>query len=204
LKKNTSNIVDENELIEKSKQGDKKALAQLVKLHEQTVYNFAFRICRDKEKAEHVMQETFLSLVKSISQFGGKSKLSTWLYTVVSNHCLMLARYEKKRYATEFEEETSYEGSVSTDNWKLTPDDVVENNELKNMLDKVINRLPEDYKIVFILRDVEGLSTRETAEALGISEGAVKVRLSRARERLRRLVSAYFGRHERPAGKGNP
>ncbi len=185
MKKITSNNVDENRLIELSKQGDRKALAELVKLHEQTVYNFAFKICRDREKAEHVMQETFLSMVRSISQFSGKSKLSTWLYTVVSNHCLMLARSEKKREATEFEEETSFSGAVSSADWKYTPSDVAENNELKEVLDKVIERLPEDYKIVFMLRDVEGLSTKETAEIMKLSVPAVKSRLHRARAFLR-------------------
>ncbi len=172
-------------MIERSRRGDRKALAQLVKLHEQTVYNFAFKICRNREKAEHVMQETFLSMVKSISQFGGKSKLSTWLYTVVSNHCLMLARSEKKREASEFEEEASYSGAVSSEGWRYKPDDVAENNELRAVLDKVIERLPEDYKIVFMLRDVEGLSTKETAEIMNLSVPAVKSRLHRARAFLR-------------------
>ncbi len=185
MTKETSNNIDENELIERSKQGDRKALAELVKLHEQTVYNFAFKICRNREKAEHVMQETFLSMVKSISQFSGKSKLSTWLYTVVSNHCLMLARTEKRRESTEFEEETSYSGAISSSDWKYTPSDVAENNELKETLDKVIERLPEDYKIVFMLRDVEGLSTKETAEIMNLSIPAVKSRLHRARAFLR-------------------
>ncbi len=189
MNKNTSNTFDENELIERSKQGDKKALAELVKLHENTVYNFAFKICRDREKAEHVMQETFLSLVKSISQFSGKSKLSTWLYTVVSNHCLMLARYEKKRIASEFEEEASFSDAVSSDSWNVTPSDVAENNELKEMLDRVIKRLPEDYRIVFMLRDVEGFSTKETAEIMNLSIPAVKSRLHRARAFLRNEIN---------------
>jgi RNA polymerase sigma-70 factor (ECF subfamily) len=185
LNQNTSNSIDENKLIELSQKGDRKALAQLVKLYEQTVYNFAFKICRNREKAEHVMQETFLSMVKSISQFSGKSKLSTWLYTVVSNHCLMLARSEKRREASEFEEESTYSDAISSSDWKFTPSDVTENNELKEVLDRVIERLPEDYKIVFMLRDVEGLSTAETAEIMNLTVPAVKSRLHRARAFLR-------------------
>ncbi len=184
----TSNKFTNNselELIKRAQQGDRKALAELVKLHERTVYNFAFKICRDREKAEHVMQETFLSMVKSISQFSGKSKLSTWLYTVVSNHCLMLARSEKKREASEFEEETSFSNSITSSDWKYTPGDVAENNELRETLDEVIKKLPEDYRIVFMLRDVEGLSTKETAEAMNLSIPAVKSRLHRARAFLR-------------------
>ena len=97
--------MDEKELIEKAKNGDKKALEKLVKKYEQTVYNFAYKICRDKERAEHTMQESFLSMVKSIHQFSGNSKLSTWLYTIVSNHCLMLARSQKRRGYTSLEDD---------------------------------------------------------------------------------------------------
>ena len=89
--------MEEKEIIKRAQSGDRKALANLVKIHEQTIYNFAFKICRDKDKAENIMQETFYSMVKSLHQFDGKSKLSTWLFRIVSNHCLMLARKMKNR-----------------------------------------------------------------------------------------------------------
>ncbi|MDZ7764230.1 MAG: sigma-70 family RNA polymerase sigma factor [Melioribacteraceae bacterium] len=94
----------EEQLIEKAQNGDRHALSELVKQYEQTVYNFSFKICRNKERAEHTMQETFLSMVKNLNQFSGKSKLSTWLYTVVSNNCLMLARSQKKHNATSLDD----------------------------------------------------------------------------------------------------
>src|SRR3989339_140929 len=97
--------MDEEKLIEKAQNGDRQALAEIVKNYEQTVYNFSFKICRDKDRAEHTMQETFMSMVKSLHQFSGKSKLSTWLYTVVSNHCLMLARSQKKYGYTSLDDE---------------------------------------------------------------------------------------------------
>jgi RNA polymerase sigma-70 factor (ECF subfamily) len=84
--------MEEKELIEEAKKGNKKALAELVKKYEQTIYNFSFKICRNPEKAENIMQETFYSMVKSLGQFDGNSKLSTWLYRIVANHCLMQAR----------------------------------------------------------------------------------------------------------------
>ena len=182
-----SSHIEENEkkLIQLAQEGNRDALAKLVKRYEKTIYNFAFKICRDREKAEHVMQETFLSMVKSISQFSGKSKLSTWLYTVTSNHCLMLARSEKKRVASEFDEEMSFSNSLSSSGWKYTPSDVLENDELKAILNSAIKKLPEEYRIVFMLRDVEGLSTKETAEAMKLSVPAVKSRLHRARAFLR-------------------
>ncbi len=192
MNKHSSHIENETELIASAQNGNKQALAKLVEKYEKTIYNFAFKICRNREKAEHVMQETFLSMVKSISQFSGKSKLSTWLYTVTSNHCLMLARSEKKRIASEFDEEQSFSSSVSVSQWKYTPSDVLENDELKKILDRAIKKLPEEYRIVFILRDVEGLSTKETAETMELSVPAVKSRLHRARAFLRNELNKVF------------
>ena len=89
-------MTEEEVLINKAKSGDRKALSDLVKRYEKTVYNFAFKVCRDPDKAENSMQETFLSMVKSLNQFDGKSKLSTWLYRIVTNHCLM--QHRKKQH----------------------------------------------------------------------------------------------------------
>lgn len=177
--------MNELKLIEQAQSGDKKALSELVKLYEQTVYNFSFKICRNKDRAEHTMQETFLSMVKSIGQFSGQSKLSTWLYRVVSNHCLMLARSEGKYEFASFEDEDSIIDEKSIADWKVTPNKVAENNELKEILDNAIEKLPADYRIVFMLRDVEGLSTEETAKMVDLTIPAVKSRLHRARSFLR-------------------
>lgn len=177
--------MNELKLIEQAQRGDKKALTELVKLYEQTVYNFSFKICRNKDRAEHTMQETFLSMVKSIGQFSGQSKLSTWLYRVVSNHCLMLARTEGKHEFSSFEDEDAIIDEKSIADWKVTPDKVTENNELRTILDSAIEKLPADYRIVFMLRDVEGLSTEETAKMVDLTIPAVKSRLHRARSFLR-------------------
>ena len=142
--------MNENELIESAQKGDKKALTELVKNYEQTVYNFSFKICRDRERAEHTMQETFMSMVKNISQFSGKSKLSTWLYTVVSNHCLMLARSQKKYEYIPLDDEESLIDESKISEWKFTPESITENNELRDMLDRAIKKLPLDYRIVFL------------------------------------------------------
>ncbi|OGU56403.1 MAG: RNA polymerase subunit sigma-70 [Ignavibacteria bacterium RBG_13_36_8] len=185
-------MTEEKELIKQAQKGNKKALSELVKQYEQTVYNFSFKICRDKDRAEHTMQETFMSMVKSLHQFSGKSKLSTWLYTVVSNHCLMLARSKKNYGFTSLDDEAFIDESEFTD-WKITPDKVTENNELKKILDKSIKKLPQDYKIVFLLRDVEGLSTEETGKITNLSVPAVKSRLHRARAFLRNELNRTFG-----------
>lgn len=190
----TSNNITEEQLIAEAQSGDLKALAQLVKNHEQTVYNFAFKVCRDKDRAEHAMQETFLSMVKSLKQFSGNSKLSTWLYTIVSNHCLMLARSKKKYEHTTLENDEGLADDRKIVDWKYTPEKLAENEELKVLLDEAIKRLPPDYRVVFLLRDIEGLSTQETSEIVELSIPAVKSRLHRARAFLRDELNKSLGK----------
>lgn len=184
--------MEEQEIIELAQGGDRKALSELVKNYEQTVYNFSFKICRNKERAEHTMQETFLSMVKSLHQFSGESKLSTWLYRVVANHCLMLARSEKKYRFASIDDEDALIDEKNISDWKITPDKVTENNELKKLLDEAIENLAPEYRIVFMLRDVEGLSTEETANIVELSIPAVKSRLHRARAYLRNELNKRF------------
>lgn len=185
--------MSEEILIEAAKNGDRKALSELVKNYEQTVYNFAFKICRNKDRAENTMQETFLSFIKNIGQFSGKSKLSTWLYTIVSNHCLMMARSMKNRSSVSYDNEESTIDEKSIADWKIVPSTVVENDELKIILDLAIKKLAPEYRTVFLLRDVEGLSTEETGEILELSVPAVKSRLHRARAFLRAELNKTFG-----------
>lgn len=190
----TSNNITEEQLIEEAINGSRKALAELVKKYEQTVYNFAFKICRNKERAENTMQETFLSMVKSLKQFSGKSKLSTWLYTIVSNHCLMQARSQKKYDYTSLENEDGLIDERHVVDWKFSPNKLTENSELKDVLDDAIQKLPHEYRIVFLLRDVEGLSTKETSEIVNLSVPAVKSRLHRARAFLRNELNNTLGK----------
>jgi len=185
---------DEERLIELAKTGDKKALTQLVKNYEQTIYNFSFKICRDRDKAENIMQETFYSLVKHVNQFDSKSKLSTWLYRIVANHCLMQARKEKLRQFVSIDnDESLFEEKYAVDYSRL-PTKYTENEELKKILDEAISKLSPDYRMIFLLRDVEGLSTEETAEASELSVSAVKSRLHRARAFLRNELTRAFAK----------
>jgi len=183
--------MNEKELIEKAKKGDKSALAKLVKTHEKTVYNFAFKICRNPERAENMMQETFLSMIKSLKQFDGNSKLTTWLYRIVSNHCLMGHRKKKNQFLSFDEDESTVENKVTND-WSSLPSNVIENEELKDILDDAISKLAPDYRIVFILRDVNGYSTEETGKIINLSVPAVKSRLHRARAFLRDEINKAF------------
>jgi RNA polymerase sigma-70 factor (ECF subfamily) len=184
--------MDEIELIEEAKKGDRKALAEIVKKYEQTIYNFSFKICRDPERAENIMQETFYSMVKSINQFDGNSKLSTWLYRIVVNHCLMQARKQKGRNYISLENDEDLYTEKNIADWSTLPYKSTENKELREILDDAIQKLSPDYRIIFLLRDVEGLSTEETAEAANISVPAVKSRLHRARAFLRKEIDEAF------------
>ena len=184
--------MDEIDLIEEAKKGNKKALAEIVKKYEQTIYNFSFKICRDPEKAENIMQETFYSMVRSLNQFDGNSKLSTWLYRIVTNHCLMQARKEKKRSYVSLENDEDLYSERHIADWNTLPYKSTENHELRAILDIAIKKLSPEYRIIFLLRDVEGLSTEETAEAANISIPAVKSRLHRARAFLRKEIDEAF------------
>jgi RNA polymerase sigma-70 factor, ECF subfamily len=181
--------MDEKILIDKAKAGDRKALAEIVKNYEQTVYNFSFKICRDPDKAENIMQETFLSMIKSLHQFDGNSKLSTWIYRIVANHCLMAARRNKNRNYVSLDEDDSLYEETHLADWENTPSNNLETNELRGILDDSIQKLSPDYRIVFLLRDVEGLSTEETAKVTQLSIAAVKSRLHRARAFLRKEIN---------------
>ncbi|MGE5810936.1 MAG: RNA polymerase sigma factor [Ignavibacteria bacterium] len=183
--------MDEKDLIKSAKAGDKKALTELVKKYEKTIYNFAFKICRNPEKAENIMQETFYSMIKSLHQFDEKSKLSTWLYRIVANHCLMEFRKKKHQFVS-IDDDDFIEDEYTTDHTSI-PYLTVENNETRQILDRAIQKLPPDYRIVFLLRDVEGLSTEETGKITELSVPAVKSRLHRARAFLRKQIASELG-----------
>jgi RNA polymerase sigma-70 factor (ECF subfamily) len=183
--------MDEQKLIEAAKSGDKKAMADLVKAYEKTVYNFAFKICRNQDRAEDIMQETFFSMIKSLKQFDGKSKLSTWLYRIVVNHCLMEGRKRRNEFVSLDDDNGLYESSYAAD-WDAIPVNSVENKELKSILDNSIEKLSPEYRAVFLLRDVEGLSTEETSKITELSVAAVKSRLHRARAFLRKEINKAF------------
>lgn len=185
--------MDEQNLILEAQSGNQRALAELVKKYEKTIYSFAFKVCRNPDKAENTMQETFMSMIKSLKQFDGKSKLSTWLYRITANHCLMEYRKRKHNYVS-IDDEDSLISEESIADWNGIPSFSMENEELKSALDNAIQKLSPEYRIVFLLRDVEGLSTEETGKITELSVPAVKSRLHRARAFLRKEISQTYKR----------
>jgi len=186
--------LEELEVIEKAKQGDKHALTILVNKYSGRVYNLALRIVRNKEEAEDVLQDTFLTLVAKLHTFDGRSLFFTWLYRIATNSALMLLRKKKIRRAN-FKDNDFDPDQIEINNlvdWSQDPTIGVDNDEVKEKINEAIDTLKEKYKTVFVLRDIEGLSTKETSEILDITEENVKVRLLRARQFLRNYLSEYF------------
>lgn len=186
----------DNTLIRKAKAGDSHAFTELVKRYEQTIYGFSFKVCRDKTKAEETLQDTFINVYHKLDQFNGESKFSTWLYSIVTNNCLMSRRKRKiDEEMVYLDEPRMGEGddldTLTIRSWTDTPAEALMNRELRNHLDEAIQKLPLDYRIVFILRDIENKGAEETAKILNLSIPAVKSRLRRARVFLRERLNDY-------------
>ena len=175
--------------------GDRSEFARMVDAYSSHIYRLGLRMLGNPQDAEDVLQNTFLSALTHLSEFEGRSSLQTWLYRIAANEALMLIRRKKPEVdldSAESEDETDLRPSQFVD-WSSLPEDKLLSGEGRQFLDRAISLLPEPLRIVFILRDVEDLSIRETAEALGLTETNVKTRLLRARMFLREQLSAYYG-----------
>ena len=186
--------MDEKQLVERAKQGDRAALSQLVNKYSERVYNLALRILRNREDAEDVLQETFITVIEKLHGFDGRSGFFTWVYRIATNASLMRLRKNKMVFQQlsdnpDFQE--SIESRVFID-WSEDPSLNIYDQEVKKKLDEAINKLSDIYRSVFILRDIEGLSIKETSAILNITEENVKIRLRRARQFLRDYLSDYF------------
>lgn len=183
--------------------GDRKEFARMVDLYSGHIYRLAMKMLQNPQDAEDVLQETFIKAYHHLPTFQGKSNVSTWLYRIATNEALMLLRKRKvTTYSVDAPGLDDQENSEPREiiDWCCLPEDELMSAEAQDILDKSIDQLPETLRVVFLLRDIEGLSTQETADVLGISEGAVKTRLSRARLQLRELLTAYFGERVRQLG----
>jgi len=194
-----SNMTVDEELdfpLERLQAGDEEAFSRLVEAYAPRLYRLLTKMLRHPQEAEDALQETFVKAYRALPEFDGRSRLSTWLYRIAVNEALMhIRRKELETISVEamYEQEDGSSGQYDLVDWCCLPEDELLSAEARQVLEEAVARLPTSLRTVFLLRDVEGLSTRETAEALGISEGAVKVRLSRAREQLRKMLSTYFG-----------
>ncbi len=181
--------------LEALRNGDRAEFARLVEQYDTFVYRLALRIVGNPQDAEDVLQETFIKALKHLPDFDGRSSLSTWLYRIATNEALMVLRKDKGAIVSLDDPDDNSDDEqepLEVVDWCCLPEETLMSAEAKEYLDKAISELPATLRVVVVLRDIQGLSTRETSEVLNISEMAVKTRLSRARLQLRQSLSSYF------------
>ena len=165
--------------------------SEIVERYSESAYQIAFRMLHNAADAEDAVQEAFISAYPAFSKFKGQSKVTTWLYRIVVNACLMKIRKEKSRanYLTE----TGYDDAVIHD-WRNDPEKAAVNAELRDVLQRGLGRLCPESRAVIVLRDVQGFSSQEAAEVLDITVASFKSRLHRARVLLRKYLEGYLDR----------
>jgi len=188
---------DEPVLVAKAKAGDGDAFTALVKQYERKIYRLAKHITQNDQDAEDVLQDTFLKAYEHLDGFQGNSKFYTWIVRIAVNESLMKLRKRKGDRTVPLDEPVDTgEEMVAREIavWEDNPEERYSRDEIQEILDQAVQTLKPDFRTVFILRDIEELSTEETAEALGISIPAVKSRLLRARLALREKLTRQFKR----------
>jgi RNA polymerase sigma-70 factor (ECF subfamily) len=185
---------DEHLLVAAAKRGDATAFEELVSRYEHKIFRLTMNITRNREDAEDAMQDAFLKSYTHLKDFEGDSRFYTWLVRIAANEALMRLR---KRRPNQFSLDEPVEGDDDLipreiEDWGPKPDQRFAQTEMREILSGVIDKLEPDFRTVFVLRDIEELSTEETAKALGISVPAVKSRLLRARLKLREKLNRYF------------
>jgi RNA polymerase sigma-70 factor, ECF subfamily len=201
---------DEPALIDASRAGDLRAIEELIRRHQARLFSFVLRMCGNADDAQDALQETFLYMIRSIRKFRGESKFTTWLFRIAINVCL------KRRRRGVFDPKPGQElsldellpasdtgGRMELADWTENAERALLRNELFAQVESAIEQLPQGYKIVLLLRDVEGFSAEGTAEMLALSIPAVKSRLHRARLFVRRELAHYF-RDQVSPGRNSP
>ncbi len=190
------NLPTDSELVEKAKAGDGDAFSELVLRHESKIYGLCLKMLGNPEDAEDCLQEVFMKAFEALSGFRQEARFSTWLYRIAYNACLMRIRKKKLDTVSLDRPMQVGEDKIERDvpDWTMDPRSGVMNEELNEVLARHINELQPDNRIVFVLRDIHGLSTDDTANVLGLTVPAVKSRLHRARLFLRERLSDYFAR----------
>jgi RNA polymerase sigma-70 factor (ECF subfamily) len=190
-----SDLSDESALLAGLRSGDQHAYENMVKRHGGRLLEVARRLLRSEEDARDALQDAFLQAFRALPRFEGQSSLGTWLHRIAVNACLMRLRSRRARPEESIEPllpkfiEDGHQETPSVD-WPEPCDRLLERREIREMVRQAIDKLPESYRTVLLLRDIEEMDTAEAAQALEISENAVKVRLHRARQALRELLDS--------------
>lgn len=188
-------ILADTVLIEQFTKGCQASFEELISRYETKVHNLAMRLTRNAEDAEEVLQDVFVTVYRKIEGFEGKAKFSSWLYRITVNAAFMKLRKRKQDQSVSLDDMLPHlqNKAVTQKNaFGAHSDSLAINNEIRTSLEAAINRLPEDYRAVFILRDIDGLSNKEVGEILGLSIPAVKSRLHRSRLMLRKRLRRFY------------
>lgn len=187
-------------LVNRAKAGELEAFEALATRYERRVYSLALRMLRQEQDAEDVTQQTFMSVLEHLSSFRAESSFATWLMSIATHAALKIIRKRRGLDIVSLEEATepqdSYENVAHPEyiaDWRESPGQLAQSNETKHLIDEALAKLDDKHRTIFLLRDVEGLSIQETAEALNLSEANVKVRLLRARLQLREMLTRELG-----------
>jgi len=183
------------DLVRACQAGCQEAFLELVERYTEKVQRLAMRITRSEQDAEDVVQEVFITLYTKIKSFQGKSAFSSWLFRVTSNAAFMKLRSRRKHAASSYEEMVEVGAPINNVRERSDASDVdylSVRHELRSFINQAIEGLPSEYRYIFVLRDVDGLSNQEVGEVLGITVPAVKSRLHRARLMLRKKLSRYY------------
>lgn len=181
--------------IEALRNGDRAEFARLVDAYSTPIYRLGMKMLGNPQDAEDILQNTFLNALMHIKTFEGRSSLSTWLYRIAANEALMLIRRRKPDVDLDdlhADEADSLTMPATFVDWSQLPEQELLSGEGKRVMEAAVKKLPENLRVVFILRDVENLSIKETAEILNLTEVNVKARLLRARMALREQMSSYY------------
>jgi RNA polymerase sigma-70 factor (ECF subfamily) len=189
---------DEGALVQAAKSGDLAAFEELVSRYERRIFRLAMNITQNREDAQDATQDAFLKSYQNLNRFQGQSRFYTWLVRIAVNEALMRLRKRRPNVVSLDEPIESEEDLIPHDvqDWGPTPEQRFERTEMNSILNEAIGNLEPIFRTVFLLRDVEQISTEETAELLGISVPAVKSRLLRARLKLREYLNPFFRRSE--------
>jgi RNA polymerase sigma-70 factor, ECF subfamily len=199
----TETASDDLSLVHAIKSGDVGAFEELVKRYDRTLFRIAQHLMHNREDAEDVVQEAFLKAFQHLGQFREDSKFSTWLIRITLNQSLMKLRKQRPKREVSIDEDfQSREDNLPIDlaDWAPNPEELYRAAELRELLRNTLQELGQGLRLVFVLRDIEGLSLEQTAEALNLSLSAVKARSWRARLQLRERLSTYFKRAEQSVG----
>ena len=196
--------IDDDELVRRAQAGDLQAFELLTTRYEARVYSLALRILAHPQDAQDVTQQTFLSALENLKGFRGEASFATWLFRVATHAALKVIR--RRRAVQTVSLEAATEGDETTGtvphpeyiaDWRQSPEQLAQRHEIQQLLEAALAQLDEKHRLVFVLRDIQGFSIKETAQALGLSEANTKVRLLRARLQLREQLTRTLGDPER-------